>query len=94
MCYLLLKILIQRLRGLQIGLYFGIRLSSFQNVFVLRFETLLVQCWYPMTVATLSREQKVIIAQYMNQTADNLDKVVFQLHDFGYRGVSSVEVGI
>ncbi|XP_054163221.1 nicotinamide phosphoribosyltransferase-like [Oppia nitens] len=55
------------------------------------FETLLLQCWYPMTVATLSREQKVIISQYMYETADSLDKVVFQLHDFGYRGVSSVE---
>ncbi|CAG2162283.1 unnamed protein product [Oppiella nova] len=55
------------------------------------FETLLLQCWYPMTVATLSREQKVIIAQYMSETADSLDRVCVQLHDFGYRGVSSVE---
>jgi hypothetical protein len=30
----------------------------------------------------------------MNETADSLDKISFQLHDFGYRGVSSVEVSI
>lgn len=56
-------------------------------------ETLLVQVWYPMTVATNSREQKRIIANYLNDTADNLDGLPFKLHDFGFRGVSSVEVG-
>lgn len=54
-------------------------------------ESLLVQVWYPMTVATNSREQKRIIANYMNDTADNLDGLPFKLHDFGFRGVSSVE---
>lgn len=56
-------------------------------------ETLLVQAWYPTTVATLSREAKKIFAAYLAKTADksaipNLD---FKLHDFGFRGVSSVE---
>lgn len=55
------------------------------------FETLLVQVWYPMTVATNSRYQKEIIAQYLHDTADNLDGLPFKLHDFGFRGVSSVE---
>lgn len=54
-------------------------------------ETLLVQVWYPMTVATNSREQKVCIADYLADTADNSDGLPFKLHDFGFRGVSSVE---
>uniref|UniRef100_A0A0N4ZCK9 Nicotinamide phosphoribosyltransferase n=1 Tax=Parastrongyloides trichosuri TaxID=131310 RepID=A0A0N4ZCK9_PARTI len=55
------------------------------------FETLLVQVWYPMTVATNSREQKKIIAEYLLSTSDSLDGLPFKLHDFGYRGASSVE---
>ena len=56
------------------------------------FQTLLVQAWYPMTVATNSRYQKEVIAKYLNETADNLDGLPFKLHDFGFRGASSVEV--
>ncbi|VVU94623.1 Nicotinate phosphoribosyltransferase (NAPRTase) family [seawater metagenome] len=53
-------------------------------------ETLLVQVWYPMTVATNSREQKKIIMKYLKETGSpNL--IDFKLHDFGFRGVSSVE---
>ncbi|XP_033104415.1 nicotinamide phosphoribosyltransferase-like [Anneissia japonica] len=55
------------------------------------FETLLVQVWYPMTVATNSRAQKEVIAKNMLETADTLDKLPFMLHDFGFRGVTSVE---
>eukprot|EP00055_Hartaetosiga_balthica_P010859 m.47669 g.47669 ORF g.47669 m.47669 type:complete len:461 (+) comp7349_c0_seq1:84-1466(+) len=54
-------------------------------------ETLLVQVWYPCTVATNSRENKKIIKQYLDETADNADGLPFKLHDFGFRGVSSVE---
>lgn len=54
-------------------------------------ETLLVQVWYPMTVATNSRYQKEIIAKYLDETADTLDKLPFMLHDFGFRGSTSVE---
>jgi nicotinamide phosphoribosyltransferase len=53
-------------------------------------ETLLVQVWYPMTVATNSREQKKVILQYLKETGDP-SLVDFKLHDFGFRGVSSVE---
>jgi len=56
------------------------------------FQTLLVQVWYPMTVATNSRYQKEIIAKYMDETAETMDKLPFMLHDFGFRGSSSVEV--
>jgi nicotinamide phosphoribosyltransferase len=54
-------------------------------------ETLLVQVWYPMTVATNSREQKKIIAAYLQKTGCPLAGLGFKLHDFGFRGVSSVE---
>lgn len=57
-------------------------------------ETLLVQVWYPMTVATNSREQKKIIKTYLEGTgadAAAMGGINFMLHDFGYRGVSSVE---
>ncbi|KAG7162503.1 Nicotinamide phosphoribosyltransferase-like 2 [Homarus americanus] len=53
--------------------------------------TLLVQTWYPMTVATNSRVYKQIIHHYMNLTHDNTHTVEYSLHDAGYRGVSSVE---
>ena len=54
-------------------------------------ETLLVQTWYPTTVATNSWACKQVIINYMEKTADTLHGVPFMLHDFGYRGVSSVE---
>lgn len=53
-------------------------------------ETLLVQVWYPMTVATNSREQKKVLTYFLNQTGEPAE-VNFKLHDFGFRGVSSVE---
>jgi len=58
-------------------------------------ETLLVQVWYPMTVCTNSRYQKISIEKYMRETGTTDWKVpggvCFKLHDFGFRGVSSVE---
>lgn len=54
------------------------------------FESLLVQTWYPTTVATISREAKKIIMQWLDQTGDP-SGVDFKLHDFGFRGVSSPE---
>ena len=53
-------------------------------------ETLLVQVWYPSTVATQSREMKKIIHSYLELTGDPAG-INFKLHDFGFRGVSSVE---
>jgi len=53
-------------------------------------ETLLVQTWYPITVATYSRECKKVILKYLRKTG-NPDLIDFKLHDFGFRGVSSVE---
>ncbi|WP_407877497.1 nicotinate phosphoribosyltransferase [Francisella sciaenopsi] len=54
-------------------------------------ETLLLKVWYPTTVATISFNIKKLIKKYLLETADNLDKLEFMLHDFGYRGVSSEE---
>jgi nicotinamide phosphoribosyltransferase len=56
-------------------------------------ETLLMQVWYPNTVATLSREVKKIVQEYFEETASEASQpaVDFVLNDFGFRGVSSVE---
>lgn len=53
-------------------------------------ETLMLKVWYPITVATLSREIKKIIASFLERTGDPAG-LPFKLHDFGYRGVSSEE---
>lgn len=53
-------------------------------------ETLLVQTWYPSTVATQSREIKKNILKYLQLTGDPKG-IDFKLHDFGFRGVSSTE---
>ena len=56
-------------------------------------ETLLMQIWYPTTVATLSREVKKVITEYFEDTATEGAEagIEFVLNDFGFRGVSSVE---
>jgi nicotinamide phosphoribosyltransferase len=54
-------------------------------------ETILHQIWYPITVATNSRRLRGVISKFYERTADDDQTVNLQLHDFGYRGVSSVE---
>lgn len=55
-------------------------------------ETKLLRAiWYPTTVATNSYNIKKLILSYMKETCDDLSKLPFMLHDFGARGVSSVE---
>lgn len=53
-------------------------------------EDLLVQTWYPLTVATLSMNVKKNILYYLEKTGTP-SLIDFKLHDFGFRGVSSVE---
>jgi nicotinamide phosphoribosyltransferase len=53
-------------------------------------ETLLSQVWYPTTVTTQSRQIKRMILGYLLKTGDPA-LIPFKLHDFGFRGVSSVE---
>lgn len=55
-------------------------------------ETQLMRVWYPTTVATTSWQIKQLIKQFLNETADHADEeILFKLHDFGSRGVSSHE---
>jgi nicotinamide phosphoribosyltransferase len=56
-------------------------------------ETLLMQVWYPNTVATLSHQVKKIVTQFYQETATEGSEagIEFVLNDFGFRGVSSVE---
>ena len=56
-------------------------------------ETLLMQVWYPCTVATVSRAVRKIVTEYFQETASEsaMDSIDFILNDFGFRGVSSVE---
>ena len=54
-------------------------------------ETFFSHLWYPMTVATQSREVKKIIKQFLDETSTNPEAIQFMLHDFGCRGVSSME---
>jgi len=53
-------------------------------------ETLLVQVWYPTTVATQSRVMKALLLESLERTGDP-SLVDFKLHDFGFRGSTSVE---
>ncbi len=53
-------------------------------------ETMLVETWYPTTVATQSREMKRGLLRYLQETGDP-GLIDFKLHDFGCRGVSSIE---
>lgn len=53
-------------------------------------ETLLVQLWYPTTVATQSFYMKQTILQYLEETGTP-ELIDFKLHDFGFRGSTSTE---
>jgi len=58
-------------------------------------ETMLLRLWYGTTVATLSREVKKVIYAGLQATSDNPDiEIPFKLHDFGSRGVSSMESAV
>ena len=59
-------------------------LTSFLETAILR------AIWYPTTVATNSYEAKKIILSYLEKTGDPA-LIDFKLHDFGARGVSSLE---
>ena len=54
-------------------------------------ESLLLQVWYPSTVATLSAEVRKLSKFYLEVTGSSKDNLDFMLHDFGYRGASSTE---
>lgn len=57
-------------------------------------ETILLNgTWYPTTVASYSRACKKIIEQAYDKTASEESKagIPFAMHDFGFRGTSSIE---
>lgn len=59
-------------------------------------ESILLQVWYPITVATQSREIKKVFIEYLRKTTSYNDAQIediakFMLHDFGFRGTSSPE---
>ncbi len=59
-------------------------------------ETILLQVWYPITVATLSREvRKIVDGSFQKNTSYDTGLreflVDYVLNDFGFRGVSSVQ---
>jgi len=56
-------------------------------------ETALLRAvWYPTTVCTISWEIREIIREALEKTADDPEaELPFKLHDFGARGVSSLE---
>ena len=53
-------------------------------------ETLLSHVWYSSTTATISREMKKIIFTALEKSGD-VGLIDYKLHDFGCRGVSSME---
>lgn len=53
-------------------------------------ETRLLQVWYPISVCTLSHEIRQAIGADLVRTGTP-ETIDYKLHDFGYRGVSSVE---
>lgn len=56
-------------------------------------ETIITHFWHPSNVATISRDLRVFMSKHFDKTVDEdqLFLLAFMLHDFGFRGVSSVE---
>jgi nicotinic acid phosphoribosyltransferase len=62
--------------------------------FVTYFETILTMVWYPISVATLSKCCKDIFTRKYNDVGAPEHHYIFldfSLHDFGFRGASSIE---
>ena len=59
-------------------------------------ESILTMVWYPSTVATLSRRCRQLIQESYDQAvdSDSFAKIEAALHDFGFRGCTSVEQSI
>jgi nicotinic acid phosphoribosyltransferase len=59
-------------------------------------ETLLTQVWYPSTVATLSRHTRELVTEAFKESvdADFFFLIPSRLHDFGFRGCTSVEQSV
>jgi nicotinamide phosphoribosyltransferase len=53
-------------------------------------ETILMQVWYPITIATQEYYTRQNVAGFLKRTGDPAG-INFKVHDFGYRGVSCPE---
>lgn len=54
-------------------------------------ESLVLKIWNTITVASYSMKLRQLCEKYAKETCDNNLHVDWQVHDFGYRGVSSEE---
>jgi nicotinamide phosphoribosyltransferase len=54
-------------------------------------ESVLMHVWSPLTVGTNSSDLADTIKHYLEATGCSVDEFIYMLHDFGFRGVSSVE---
>lgn len=56
-------------------------------------ETIITHFWHPSNVATISYDLRVFFKKHFDKTVDEdqMFLLAFMLHDFGFRGVSSVE---
>ena len=55
------------------------------------FESLLLKVWNTTTVASYSQKLYQLVLEYAHRTSENEDHLPYQVHNFGYRGVSSEE---
>ena len=53
-------------------------------------ETLLLQVWYPCTVATISYYQRKVLRAALEESG-TVSRLPYMLHDFGFRGSTSLE---
>ncbi|KAJ1918875.1 hypothetical protein H4219_002325 [Mycoemilia scoparia] len=65
-------------------------------ILVTYLESILCMCWYPSTVATLSRKVRTILEKGFEQSVDeeNYGMISGMLNDFGFRGCACVEQSI
>ena len=56
--------------------------------------TILRGGWYGTTIATQSWNIKKLIRKFMEETCDTIYSLLWKLHDFGARGVSSLESSV
>lgn len=55
-------------------------------------ETMLsAEMWKPITAATIARDYKNLVTYWSDKTCDNDNHVLYQCHDFGFRGMGSIE---
>lgn len=54
-------------------------------------EDILLQVWYPITVASRAFKNKQTIWKYVQETSDFPESIDWKLHDFGLRASTSIE---